>query len=313
MAAPAAPATPFLAVVGSTNLDVLLRLKELPKPGQSTPVIQRRLARGGHGANLAAHAGSLGVPVRLASRVGPDFPAQWRSDLLDLGTDLTFLEASAAATPTCFVFTDLLDRQSFAIDHALREGDTWQPDPAIAAGLAPGGWLHLCAGDPVAQAPVAAAPNAAGVPVALDPGQELHFRHDRRSLAGLLAFADVLFVNEAELRDACTLLGKTAPEDLLGHVPVVVVTRGAKGASLYRRDGRAVHAAAFAVDRAVDPTGAGDALRAGWYAALHQGHGFGEALRWGQAAGAAKTRHLGAQEHRVTPEEVRGFLGARVP
>lgn len=304
-----APVAPFLAVVGSTNLDVLLRVKELPKPGQSTPVIQRSTARGGHGANLAAHAGSLGVPVRLASRVGPDFPVEWRSDLLGLGTDLTFLEATATATPTCFVFTDLLDRQSFAIDHALRDGDTWGPDPAVATGLARGGWVHLCAGDPVAQAPVAAAAKSAGVLLALDPGQELAFRHDARSLAGLLAFCDTFFANEAELREACRILSCATAEDLLAHVPLLVVTRGSKGASLYRRGQPTVHAPAHAVDRVADPTGAGDAFRAGWYAALAQGADAQQALRWGQAAGAAKTRHVGAQEHLLTRDDLRAFLG----
>lgn len=303
-------AAPYLAVVGSTNLDVLLRVKELPKPGQSTPVIQRRTARGGHGANLAAHAASLGVPVRLASRVGSDFPAAWRSDLVGLGVDLTHLDATAPATPTCFVFTDLLDRQSFAIDHALHAGDTWQPDPAVAHNLVPGGWLHLCAGDPLLQAPVAAAAKQAGRNVALDPGQELAFRHDERSLAGLLAFADALMVNDAELRDACRLLGVASAEEVLERVPLLIVTRGAQGASLYRRDGRTVHAPAFPIDRAVDPTGSGDAFRAGWYAALHAGHDTEQALRWGQAAGAAKTRHAGAQDHLVTRADLAGFLGS---
>lgn len=303
-------AAPYLAVVGSTNLDVLLRVKELPKPGQSTPVIQRRTARGGHGANLAAHAANLGVPVRLASRVGADFPPAWRADLVQLGVDLAHLDATAPTTPTCFVFTDLLDRQSFAVDHALRAGDDWQPDPALAEGVARDGWLHLCAGDPLLQAPVAAAAKAAGLRVALDPGQEIGFRHDARSLRGLLAFADALLLNEAELRDACRLLDQAAPEELLAHVPLVLVTRGAKGASLYQREGRTVHAPAFAIDRAVDPTGAGDAFRAGWYAALRDGHDLETALRWAQAAGAAKTRHAGAQDHLVTRQDLAALLGS---
>ena len=296
---------PFLAVCGPTNLDVLLRVKELPRPGQSTPVVERRVARGGNGSNIAAHAASLGVAVRLWSRVGADFPPAWRADLTALGVDLGHL-VQAGTTPTCYVFTDLLDRQSFAIDNG--PAFTALPEPSLVQGLAPGAWLHLCAGDPVAFAPLAAAARDAGVRVGLDPGQEMSFRYDRRALEGMLAFADALFVNEAELRVACGLAECSSAEDLLALVPSIVLTRGAHGASLYRRDARTLHAPAFPLDRVADPTGAGDAFRAGWYAALAQGQPPEQALRWGQAAGAAKARHLGSQEHLLTPDDLGRFL-----
>jgi nucleoside kinase len=301
---------PFLAVCGHSNLDVLLRVKDLPQPGQSTPVIERRVARGGNGSNIASHAASLGVSVRLWSRVGDDFPDDWRADLQRLGVDLSHLAvAPGASTPTCFIFTDLLDRQCFAIDGGpMTAMAQAPPGPGLVQGLAPGGWLHVSTGDPLAYAPVVAAAREAGLHVALDPGQEMSFRYDGRSLAGLLAWCDLLFLNESELRVACDFLGHSSPEDLLAHVPTVVVTRGDKGASLYRREGRTVHAPAFAVDRLVDPTGAGDAFRSGWYAALQQGHPVEEALRWGQAAGAAKTRHLGSQGHLLTRDDLARFL-----
>lgn len=299
--------SPFVALCGPCNLDVLLRVKDLPQAGQSSPVIERRVLRGGNGGNLAAHAAGLGVAVRLWSRVGADFPPAWRADLASWGVD-AHLAVAGDATPTCFVFTDLVDRQSFAIDVG-RGGESVSPPAAFVAGMAPGSWLHLCTGDPLLYAEVAAAAHGAGLRVALDPGQELSFRYDAAALQGLLSLCEVLLLNEAELRVAVDLLQRAAPEDLLAFVPNLVVTRGAKGASLYRRDGRTLHAPAFPVDRMADPTGAGDAFRAGWYAALASGHGFDEALRWGQAAGAAKVRHHGAQEHRLTRDDLQRFLG----
>lgn len=293
---------PFLAVCGHSNLDVLLRVKDLPRAGQSTPVLQRRVVRGGNGSNIASHAASLGVPVRLWSRVGDDFPPEWRTDLEALGVDVSHLAvASGTATPTCFVFTDAMDRQCFAIDGGpMTAMAQAPPGPDLVKDLAPGGWLHVATGDPLAYAPVVDAARRAGVQVALDPGQEMSFRYDARALAGLLSWCDAFFVNEAELRVAGSLLGKSGPEEMLEHVPLLVVTRGAKGASLYRRGQKSLHAPAPAVDRLADPTGAGDAFRAGWYAALHAGHALEEALRWGQAAGAAKVRHHGAQDYLVT-------------
>lgn len=295
---------------GHSNLDVLLRVKDLPQAGQSTPVIQRRVERGGNGSNIASHAASLGVPVRLWSRVGDDFPDDWRADLERIGVDASHLAVAAGmATPTCFIFTDNLDRQCFAIDGGPMAGMAHAPPgPDLVGGLAPGGWLHVATGDPLAYAPVADAAHRAGLRVALDPGQEMSFRYDTRSLEGMLSWCDVLFVNEAELRVAAGLLGRSSPEEMLANVPAVVVTRGEKGASLYRRDGKTVHAPAFPLDRLVDPTGAGDAFRAGWYAALHQGLPFEQALRWGQAAGAAKCRHHGSQTHLLTRDDLRPLL-----
>jgi sugar/nucleoside kinase (ribokinase family) len=58
----------------------------------------------------------------------------------------------------------------------------------------------------------------------------------------------------------------------------------------------------------VDPTGAGEAMRAGFYAALSDGLDMEKALRWGQAAAAVKVQYVGAQEHVVRPEEIKAML-----
>jgi nucleoside kinase len=307
---PVRHAAPFLAVCGHTNLDVLMRVRDLPQAGRSTPVLERRTARGGNGANIAIHAGSLGVPVRLWSRVGGDFPDAWRADLEAAGVDLrAFATEPSLPTPTCYIFTDLLDRQAFAVDQGPMAAMGEHPPPTeLLDGMPRGAWLHLSTGDPLAYAPIADAAVKQGVRVSLDPGQEISFRYSERELSGLLSFADLLFVNEAELRTACEILGLTMAEDLLRFVDAVVVTRGAKGASLYRVGAKTVHANAFPVDRALDPTGAGDAFRSGWYAALKDGEPWESALRWAQAAGAAKVRHPGSQEHVLTRRDLEPYL-----
>ncbi|MHB8634043.1 MAG: carbohydrate kinase family protein [Thermoplasmatota archaeon] len=297
---------PFLAVCGHANVDVQLQVKRLPTVGTSEPVVERRTVWGGTAANIARHAGGLGVAARLWSRVGPDFPSEWRHALEKDGVDLSHLRTvPGALTPTCFIFTDALDRQMYCMDQgAMASMAEDPPPPGLLEGLAQGGWLHLATGDPLAYAQVAAAANELSVGVALDPGQEMRFRYDGRALRGLLEMCDTLFVNEEELKVACGLLELTSPEEILAAVPHLVVTRGAKGASLYRRGQKSLHANAFAVERVVDPTGAGDAFRAGWYAALSEGNAMEEALRWGQAAAAVVVQHPGPQGHVVTRDEV---------
>ena len=87
-------------------------------------------------------------------------------------------------------------------------------------------------------------------------------------------------INTAELDVALRLLSYGDPVQLLDHAQAIVITRGPQGASLYRPRKKPLHVPAFHV-QGVDPTGAGDAFRAGWYAALRAGHPFDEALRWG--------------------------------
>ncbi len=304
-------ATPWLAVCGHANLDVHLVVKELPKQGQSVPVVERRTLWGGTAANIAHHAGGLGVPTRLWSRVGDDFPAAWRKALAADGVDLSSLDVVVGAqTPTCFVLTDLLDRQAYAMDQGPMERMAENPPtPTLLHGMAKGAWLHLATGDPLAYAPIAVAAREQGLRIALDPGQELRYKYDARSLKGLLEAADLLFLNEEELRVACGLVDCFEAEDLLLHVPALVVTRGERGASLYRDGHKPHHAPAFPAN-VVDPTGAGDALRAGVYAALHAGKGMEDALRWGQAAAAATIERPGAQETALRPSDVARFTSA---
>jgi sugar/nucleoside kinase (ribokinase family) len=303
-------ANPFLAVCGHTNIDVQLHVKELPKAGTSVPVLDRRTVWGGTACNIARHAAGLGVGVRLWSRVGDDFPADWREALVKDGVDLTHLDvAKGGRTPTCTILTDLLDRQCFAMDQgAMAAMAENPPAPALVDGLAAGGWLHVATGDRLAYAPVADAARKAGVLVALDPGQEITFQYDARSFEGMLGLADALFVNEAELRVACDFLGYGAPEQFLDHVDTVVVTRAEKGATLYRAKGKPAQVPAIATAHVVDPTGAGDAVRAGWYAALAQGRPMEQALRWGMAAASIVIRHPGPQDHVVRRAELDPLL-----
>ncbi|HLF17056.1 MAG TPA: carbohydrate kinase family protein [Candidatus Thermoplasmatota archaeon] len=306
--AQAASAPAFLAVCGHTNIDVQLQVKEIPKPGQSVPVLDRRTVWGGTACNIARHAAGLGVPVRLWSRVGDDFPADWRAALLADGVDLRFDAVKGGRTPTCYILTDLLDRQSYCMDQGPMAGMTENgPPDSLLQGMSAGSWLHLSTGEPLGYAKIAATARDTGLFIALDPGQELRFQYDTRTFEGLLDLSDALFVNEEELRVACDFLRYGDAAQFLDHVDTVVVTRGERGASLYRSGKKMLNTQAFPA-KVVDPTGAGDALRSGWYAALHQGRTMEEALRRGQAAASIVLGHPGPQTHVVRPRELEALL-----
>jgi len=295
----------FLAVCGHVNIDVILQVERLPVAGESMPVRDRRRVWGGTGANIARQAASLGVPTRLWSRVGADFPDDWRGALEADGVDLAFLDVDVGAlTPTCTILTTQDHEQAFCMDQGpMGTMQEHPPDPALVEGLE--GWLHVATGDPRAYQGIAEAARNAGVPVALDPGQELRFQYDGRSFERLLEKADAFFVNHHELDVALRLLGYGDPIQILDHTDLVVVTRGKDGADLYRPRKKTLRQPAFPVAHALDPTGAGDALRGGWYAALREGKDVETALRWGQAAAAVAVQHAGSQERVVKPADLR--------
>lgn len=251
-------ATIVLLVVGHSNIDVQIQLNHMPSPGVSSPVQSRRTVYGGTACNIARHAASLGVDVRLWSRVGPDFPLEWMEALEEDGVKLAYEEGSR--TPTCFILTDADGEQSYMMD----QGAMSPPYEVPSSTLDGVTQLHISTGDPAAYLPLAKEAKRRGIPVAFDPGQEIHFAYDIKSFEALLNQADVFWCNEVELAKAYDFLSYGDPKQFLDHVDTVIVTRGENGADIYTdKDVQHVPAAPANV---VDPTGAGDAFRAGYYA-----------------------------------------------
>lgn len=270
---------PFLSVLGHSNIDVQLMVAAMPGGGRSSPVSDRRTVYGGTACNIARHAAGLGVPVRLWSRVGDDFPSEWKAALANDGVELA--HDVGGRTPTCFILTAADGEQAYCMDQGAMQAPYDVP-ASVIDGVT---WLHVGTGDPNSYAPLMKVARAAGIKVALDPGQEIHFAYDDRSFAKLLELADVLFLNEVEFAKACDFMSYGDPLQFLDHVDALVITRGADGADLYEAAGH-THVASPSV-AVVDPTGAGDALRAGWYSALYAGRTMVDALHVGVKAGAA--------------------------
>lgn len=248
----------MLLVVGHSNIDVQIQLNHMPGPGVSSPVQSRRTVYGGTACNIARHAASLGVDVRLWSRVGPDFPVGWLAALEEDGVKLVFEEGDR--TPTCFILTDADGGQSYMMDQGAMTPPYQVPTDALDGVTQ----LHIATGDPAAYIPLAKEANKRGIPVAFDPGQEIHFAYDSKSFETLLNEAHTFWCNEVELEKAFQYMRYGDPVQFLDHVERVIVTRGENGADIYTDNG--VEHVPCAMANLVDPTGAGDAFRAGFYA-----------------------------------------------
>jgi adenosine kinase len=136
----------------------------------------------------------------------------------------------------------------------------------------------------------------AGIPFVFDPGQGLPM-FSGEELAEFVRLADYVAVNDYEGK---LLEEKTARklESLAREVKALVVTMGAQGSRIFA--GGKVHDIPIAApERVVDPTGCGDAYRAGLLYGIAQGWDWPNIGRLGAVLGAIKIASRGAQNHRL--------------
>lgn len=148
---------------------------------------------------------------------------------------------------------------------------------------------------------------AAGIPFIFDPGQQLPM-FSAEELARFVSQAAWVTVNEYEWQVVQQRTGWNEQE-LAQRVRALIVTRGAAGSSIHTRDGELVIAAA-PVRAVVDPTGCGDAYRAGLIHGLLRGLDWPTTGRIASLMGAIKIESRGTQNHRFTQAEFDARLAA---
>ncbi|MGE0356532.1 MAG: carbohydrate kinase family protein [Burkholderiales bacterium] len=141
----------------------------------------------------------------------------------------------------------------------------------------------------------------AGIPYVLDPGQGLPM-FTGEDILGMLAGARCLTVNDYEARMVEQKTGRTISR-LAESVEAVVVTRGAEGAEVHC-GGQQILVPAVKPDSLVDPTGCGDAFRAGLLYGMARGWEWLKSARLASLMGAIKIAHRGGQNHRPAREEI---------
>lgn len=148
---------------------------------------------------------------------------------------------------------------------------------------------------------------AAGIPFIFDPGQQLPM-FSAAELARFVSQAAWVTVNEYEWQVMQQRTGWNEHE-LAQRVRALIVTRGAAGSSIHTPDGELVIAAA-PVRAVVDPTGCGDAYRAGLIHGLLRGLDWPTTGRIASLMGAIKIESRGTQNHRFTRAEFDARLAA---
>ncbi|KAA8967310.1 ribokinase [Mycobacterium sp.] len=265
--------TTRVCVVGSVNLDTVLAVEALPRPGETVLAMSVASTPGGKGANQAVAAARSGARVQFVGAVGDDAPAeQLRAYLTSnaVGTDglVTLTGPSGSA-----VVTVDSDGENMIVV-APGVGAQLTLDSARLRGIVADCEVLLLQ----LEIPVATAVSAAREARSAGAVVMVNASPAGRAVPELAELTEVLVVNETE------------SEQWTWPVPHRVITRGAAGAT-YIGAGRQCTIAAPAVE-VVDTAGAGDVfagvLAAGWIS------GRRDALRRACAAGALATLVPGA-------------------
>jgi adenosine kinase len=142
---------------------------------------------------------------------------------------------------------------------------------------------------------------AAGVPYVLDPGQGITL-FDGDELVAMIEGAAVVACNDYEGKILCERTGLTL-DDIARRVDALVVTMGAEG-SVIHADGGTVIVGAARAEALVDPTGCGDAYRAGLLYGLAHDWDWERTGQLASTLGALKIGSRGGQNHVVNRETV---------
>jgi adenosine kinase len=251
---------------------------------------------GGCAGNIAYNLRLLGDAGYPMATVGRDFGpyADW---LQQAGVPTDFVKViESEHTAQGFVTTDLDDNQIWAFHPGAMSSSHLNrvPDAGdVAIGIvAPDGR------DGMVQH--AAQFAAAGIPFIFDPGQGLPM-FEGEALRTFISQASWLAVNDYEWQVLQQKTGWTAAQ-VLEHVQALIVTRGAEGSTIHTQQGE-ISIPSARPAAVVDPTGCGDAYRAGLIHGLLQGYEWETTGRIASLMGAIKIEARGTQNHTFTREQ----------
>ena len=261
-----------IAVTGSIATDHLMRFpgrfseqllaEHLQKVSLSFLVDDLVVHRGGVAGNMAYAIGVLGGDAALVGAAGVDF-TDYREWLESAGVDCTGVLVSDTQHTARFVCTTDLEMAQIASFYpgAMSLARNIKLADVVAATGTPD-LVIVGANDPEAMFVHTEECRALGLAFAADPSQQLA-RLSGDEIRALVDGATYLFSNDYEWDLMLSKTGWTEA-DVMGQVGLRVTTLGAKGVDIVGADGTNIHVGVVPETAQVDPTGVGDAFRAGF-------------------------------------------------
>lgn len=300
---------PKIVVIGCLHTDFTVKVKTIPRIGESVLGKSFKRSPGGKGANQAVAAARLGADVVLIGRVGADvFGKELIKNLRENGIDTKYIiEDSETYTGLALIMVDEDGDNILAVasgaDMRIRKEDIDRAEEIIK--LSDILLIQLETPLQIVEYAINIAFNE-GVKVLLNPAPAQKLSKD------LLKKVYVLIPNEKEAELLSNVKIKdlnsskiSAKKLLENGTENIVITLGKNGSIIATKE-ETVHINGLNVN-AIDTTGAGDAFCGALAVALSSGKELKEAVIYANYAGALATTKIGAQEALPTQEELENF------
>ncbi|RMG56567.1 MAG: ribokinase [Bacteroidetes bacterium] len=305
------PDSPHIVVFGSANIDMVVKVPHLPRPGETVRGGTFKRVQGGKGANQAVAASRAGGRVTFVAAVGADLLGQSAiAAYLGENIDITYVY-QIEQHPTGVALINVSEDGENAISVAPGANNELSPERiAQAVDALEGAKMALVQLEvpyPSVQAAVALA-HAQGVPVLLNPAPARPLDPET------LAKVHILVVNriEAEMLSGHAPVASAADAAAAARLlraqgpHIVIVTLGTEGTYVLSEEEEAL-LPAFLVT-AVDSTAAGDVFCGSLSVALSRDLPLMEAVRFASAASALSVTKLGAQPSAPERTAIHAFL-----
>lgn len=263
-------------------------------------VQQFKRSKGGTAGNIAYSLALLGESPILFASIGKDDTA-YIDELQSLGVDTSTVHFSDLPTATFSVLTDKNDCQVGGFypgamsDSATLSVKKWKDDDII---------MVVSAHDPKQMVTQIKECKKFGKKLFFDIGQQIVIFDKKQLLLGIET-AEILCVNDYEMG----LLSKKtgfSEQEIITKVPITIVTLGSKGAFLYTKENqwKKQIIGAVEIEKPVDPTGAGDAFRAGFLYGYVRNWSPQKSVQLGCVVASYAVEKHGTQEHHFTRKSI---------
>lgn len=291
-----------IAVTGSIATDHLMHfpgrfadqfiVDQLDRISLSFLVDDLVIRPGGVAGNISYALGVLGQSPSLVAAVGADF-GEYRSRLEANGVDCSAVHVSEDLHTGRFVCTTDDDMRQIASFYpgAMERAREISLAPLVDRGL---DLVLIGANDPEAMQRHTAECRELGLPFAADPSQQLTFT-DGPAIRTLVEGAKYLLTNDYEWELLLKKTGWTEPQ-VAEKVGIRITTHGENGVEIHGGDGGVIKLGVVPATAAVDPTGVGDAFRAGFLTAVTGGLGLERAAQLGSLIAVLVLETDGPQE-----------------
>lgn len=264
----------------------------------SFPIDRLEEKMGGTAGNIAYTLALFHERSAIYGTVGKDFTSYGRR-LSSMGIDLGGVKVDDEDfTACCYIMTDQSSNQINAFSPSAMKTPAFpEKTPAVSEG----DWGLVAPGNVDDMVNLPAFYREHGIPYIFDPGQQITVLGGEQLTSGLTG-AHVLIGNDYEIERIEKMTGLNR-EQLLDRVEYLIVTFGGKGSVILHKDARPYDVPAVPVEKVADPTGAGDAYRAGLLKGLTKGMGMAFSARLGTVAASFCVEQYGTQLHRFSKEQ----------